>query len=170
MSKVKIGIIGAGFNGQIGFIENFFKNKDCQIFGLAEARENLRKKVINKYKIKNAYVSHKDLIKDIIKYDGIAVITKRDMIGPISSKLLKFIDFFNILGGVPVFSRPIENFNLEIVSARCLFSVLSILFKKSKTSCFSCCKSVIEISYYKYKKIKEKYSIICIKFDCIEIF
>ncbi len=90
MSKVKIGIIGAGFNGQIGFIENFFKNKDCQIFGLAEARENLRKKVINKYKIKNAYVSHKDLIKDINKYDGIAVITKRDMIGPISSKLLKF--------------------------------------------------------------------------------
>ena len=28
-----------------------------------------------------------------------------------SDKLLKFIDFFNNLGGVPVFNLPIENFS-----------------------------------------------------------
>ena len=37
--------------------------------------------------------------------------------GSCSFNLLKFIDFFNILGGVPVFSLPIENFNLCIVLA-----------------------------------------------------
>ena len=35
-----------------------------------------------------------------------------------SSKLLKFIDFFNILGGVPVFNLPIENFNFSIDFAK----------------------------------------------------
>ena len=45
MTKVKLGIIGAGFNGQIAFIQNFYKNKKCQIYGLAEARQKLREKV-----------------------------------------------------------------------------------------------------------------------------
>ena len=30
---------------------------------------------------------------------------------------MKFIDFFNILGGVPVFSLPIENFSFSIFFA-----------------------------------------------------
>ena len=37
--------------------------------------------------------------------------------GCCSTKLLKLIDFFKILGGVPVLSLPIENFNRSIVSA-----------------------------------------------------
>ena len=35
-----------------------------------------------------------------------------------SSKSLKFIDFLRILGGVPVLSLPIENFNFWIFFAR----------------------------------------------------
>ena len=40
--------------------------------------------------------------------------------GNCSSKLLKFIDFFSILGGVPVLSLPIENFKLSILFARAI--------------------------------------------------
>ena len=56
MTKVKLGIIGAGFNGQIAFIQNFYKNKKCQIYGLAEARQNFREKVAKKFKIKKLTV------------------------------------------------------------------------------------------------------------------
>ena len=49
----------------------------------------------------------------LIKENGIGKIS-----GNCSSKLLKFIDFFNIRGGVPVLSLPIENFNFSIFFAR----------------------------------------------------
>ena len=48
MTKINIGIIGSGFNGQIAFIENLYKNKKCKIKGLAETRPNLRKKIAKK--------------------------------------------------------------------------------------------------------------------------
>jgi predicted dehydrogenase len=89
MKKINIGIVGGGFNGQIGFIENFYKNKKCKIFGLAEARPILRKKVAKKYKIPHTYKSHYDLIRDIKKFDGIVIVTKRNMIGPLSKEFLK---------------------------------------------------------------------------------
>ena len=46
MNKIKLGFVGCGFNGQIGFIQNFYKNKSCKISGIAEARIKLLKKVI----------------------------------------------------------------------------------------------------------------------------
>ena len=49
----------------------------------------------------------------MIKENGIGLVS-----GSCSSKLLKFIDFFNILGGVPVFNLPIENFSFSIFFAR----------------------------------------------------
>ena len=53
MNKIRLGFVGCGFNGQIGFIQNFYKNKNCQISGIAEARTQLLKKVSSKYKVKN---------------------------------------------------------------------------------------------------------------------
>ena len=89
MKKIRLGFIGAGFNGQIGFLQNFFNNDKCIIFGLAEARDNLRKKVSRKYSIKNQYSSHKDLAKDINEYDGIVIVTKRNMTPAIAYEFLK---------------------------------------------------------------------------------
>ena len=40
--------------------------------------------------------------------------------GNCSSKLLKFIDFLSILGGVPVLSLPIENFSFSIFFANAI--------------------------------------------------
>ena len=50
------------------------------------------------------------LITLLINEKGIGFIS-----GSCSIKLLKLIDFFSILGGVPVFNLPIENFNDSIL-------------------------------------------------------
>ncbi len=116
MQKIKVGIVGGGFNGQIGFIENFYKNKNCKIFGLVEARNELRKKITKKYKIKNSYFSHRGLIKDIKKYDGVAIITKREMIGPISSEFLKLSK--PILTEKPMAGNSIQSSKLLRIAKR----------------------------------------------------
>ena len=51
----------------------------------------------------------------LIKENGIGLES-----GSCSFKSLKFIDFFKILGGVPVFNLPIENFNFSIFFARAI--------------------------------------------------
>ena len=89
MDKIRLGFVGCGFNGQIGFLENFYKNSKCIILGLAEVREKLRSKVSKKYNIKYQYSSHKDLVKDINEYDGIVIITKRNMTPAIAYEFLK---------------------------------------------------------------------------------
>ena len=89
MSKIRLGFVGCGFNGQIAFIQNFNKNKNCELTGLAEARGKLLKKVSKKYKIKNQYLSHHKLIKDINKFDAVVIVTKRNMTPAIAYDFLK---------------------------------------------------------------------------------
>ena len=47
--------------------------------------------------------------------------------GSCSSNLLKFIDFLSILGGVPVFNLPIENFSDSIFFANSTDALSPIL-------------------------------------------
>ena len=89
MKKISLAVIGGGFNGQIGFIENFYKNKKCKIACLVEARKNLRIKVAKKFNIKKTYSTHHHLIKDIKNYDGIVIVTKRNMTAPLTYAFLK---------------------------------------------------------------------------------
>ena len=42
MKKIKLGFVGAGFNGQIGHLESFSKIKNCKFIALAEDRDKLR--------------------------------------------------------------------------------------------------------------------------------
>ena len=116
MKKIKIGIVGAGFNGQISFIQNFYKNKKCEILGLAEARDKLRIKVGKKFKIKKLYKNHLEMIKDIKYFDGIAIITRREMIGPISYEFLKHGKI--ILSEKPIAGNSIQSKKLLKISAR----------------------------------------------------
>ena len=54
MRKIKLGFIGAGFNGQIGHLDSFKKIKNCDFVALAEDRDKLRnlvKKNINLKKL-----------------------------------------------------------------------------------------------------------------------
>jgi predicted dehydrogenase len=82
-NKIKIGIVGAGFISQICHISNFAKNKNCEIIALADLRKKLRNKVAKKFKIKNTYSSHKDLLENK-QIEAVIVITGRENIGPIA--------------------------------------------------------------------------------------
>ena len=75
-NKIKIGIVGAGFISQICHISNFAKNKNCEIIALADFRKKLRNKVAKKFKIKNTYSSHKDLLENK-QIEAVLVLTGR---------------------------------------------------------------------------------------------
>ena len=131
MKKIKIGIVGAGFNGQISFIQNFYKNKKCEILGLAEARDKLRNKVGKKFKIKKLYKNHLDMIKDIKYFDGIVIITRREMIGPISYEFLKHGKI--ILSEKPMAGNSIQSKKLlKISKGSNLYIKLAIIKSMTK--------------------------------------
>ncbi len=89
MKKINIALVGVGFNGQIGHLINFIKINKCKVVAIAEARDKLRKKVGIKYNIKKLYKSHKDIIKYEKKIQGVVIVTKRNMTGPIAYDFLK---------------------------------------------------------------------------------
>ena len=63
MKKIKLGFVGAGFNGQIGHLESFSKIKNCKFIALAEDRDKLRSLIKKKYKFKKAYKTHYELLE-----------------------------------------------------------------------------------------------------------
>ena len=58
----------------------------------------------------------------LIKENGTGLVS-----GSCSSKSLKLIDFLSILGGVPVFNLPIENFRFFIFFAKAIDGLSPIL-------------------------------------------
>ena len=74
-NKIKIGWIGCGFIGQVAHLRSFAQNEKCNIFGLAEIREDILKKVSSKYSIKKTYLNYKDLINE--QLDAIVLIVRR---------------------------------------------------------------------------------------------
>ena len=89
MKKINIAFVGVGFNGQLGHLINFVKINKCKVVAIAEARDKLRKQVGIKYNIKKLYKTHRDLIKYEKNIDGVVIITKRNMTGPIAYDFLK---------------------------------------------------------------------------------
>ena len=87
--KIKIGIVGAGFIGQLCHIKNYHEIKNCEITALAEIRPELRKNVAKHYNIPRTYCSHEDLLEDCSDIDAIVVITKRTMTGPVAFDILE---------------------------------------------------------------------------------
>ena len=59
MKKIKIGFVGAGFNGQLIHISNYYKIKNCELIAITEQRQ-YRNLVAKKYKIKHQYANHLD--------------------------------------------------------------------------------------------------------------
>lgn len=87
--KLKLGFVGAGFMGQYCHLQSFSEINDCEIIAIADKRKDLANKVAKKYKIKNIYYSHKDLIKSNLDLNGVVIITRRTMTGPIALDFLK---------------------------------------------------------------------------------
>lgn len=85
--KIKIGIIGAGFMGQVAHLDNFIKNSNCEIVALAEPREKLREQVCQKYHIPHAFYSHRELLHEV-NVDAVVIIVPRNLVGHIAHDCL----------------------------------------------------------------------------------
>lgn len=79
--KIGIGMIGAGFIGQLGHLMNYADMKDCRVVALAEFRPELRKKAAARYGIPRAYATHRQLLKDPA-VDAVVVVTPRAYTAP----------------------------------------------------------------------------------------
>ena len=80
--KVRIGMVGAGFIGQLGHLMNYVEVKNCDIVALAEFRPELRKKMAARYSIPKTYSTHHELLKDP-DVDAVIVVTPRSQTAPV---------------------------------------------------------------------------------------
>jgi predicted dehydrogenase len=60
--KVRIGIVGCGYMGQLAHIYNYAKIADCEIVALAEGRKETAKAVADKYGIAELYSNHREML------------------------------------------------------------------------------------------------------------
>lgn len=82
MEKLNVGMVGAGFIGQLAHLANFIEIPDCNVIALAELRPELRHKVALRYGISKTYASHKELLEDS-EVDAVVVVTQRPLMGPV---------------------------------------------------------------------------------------
>lgn len=86
--KLKIGVIGAGFIGQLAHMMNYVEIKECQIVALAEFRPILRQKVAERYSIPRAYETHHELLQDP-EVEAVVIVTPRPYTGPLALECLQ---------------------------------------------------------------------------------
>ncbi|MBI4179190.1 Gfo/Idh/MocA family oxidoreductase [bacterium] len=80
--KLKIGMVGAGFIGQLAHLMNYVEIEDCQVTALAEFRPELRRRVAGRFGIPHTYAGHLDLLSDG-RVDAVVVVTPRPYLAPI---------------------------------------------------------------------------------------
>ena len=86
--RIKIGIVGAGFFGQLAHIANYALVKDCEMVALAAGRPELRHLVAERYVIKRTYASHIELLRDP-EIEAVVAVTARLGTGPVALDCLK---------------------------------------------------------------------------------
>lgn len=82
MTKLNIGMIGAGFIGQLAHLMNFVEVANCKVLALAEYKPKLRSKVASRYDIPHTYPTHLELLEDP-DVEAVVVVTPRAYTGPI---------------------------------------------------------------------------------------
>jgi len=85
---VKIGVVGAGFIGQLGHIYNYSMIPACQMVALAELRPELGRQVSQRYGIMRNYRTHHELLEDP-EVEAVVVVTARSLTGPIALDCLR---------------------------------------------------------------------------------
>jgi len=90
--------------GQIAHLANFATDPRCRIVALADLRQNLAKKVAQKYSIPKVYENHEQLLKDA-EIEAVVEITQDDFHAPIA------IDAMN--AGKHVYTEKPLTTNLE---------------------------------------------------------
>jgi len=104
VKQVNVGFVGCGYMGQIAHLANFATDPRCRIVALADLRQNLAKKVAQKYSIPKVYENHEHLLKDA-EIEAVVEITQDDSHAPIA------IDAMN--AGKHVYTEKPLTTNLE---------------------------------------------------------
>ncbi|MDP6446054.1 MAG: Gfo/Idh/MocA family oxidoreductase [Pirellulaceae bacterium] len=76
MDKLKLGMIGAGYIGQLGHLANFAQLSGCEVTALADLRPALREQVAGRHGIEHTYASHRELLENS-DVDAVVVVTPR---------------------------------------------------------------------------------------------
>ena len=79
--KVKLGMVGAGFIGQLAHLQNYIEVENCDVVALAEFRPELRARMGKHYDIPRLYETHTELLNDD-DIDAVIVVTPRPFTGP----------------------------------------------------------------------------------------
>ena len=80
--KLNIGMIGAGFIGQLAHLMNYVEIPRCRVLGIAEYRPELRRRVAARYEIPRTYATHQEMIADP-EIEAVVVVTPRSYTGPV---------------------------------------------------------------------------------------
>ncbi|HEY9680517.1 MAG TPA: Gfo/Idh/MocA family oxidoreductase [Oculatellaceae cyanobacterium] len=86
-SPLKIGMVGAGFIGQLAHLMNYSQLPNCKVTAIAEMRPILRKKVMEHYEIDKGYEHHTEMLKDP-DVNAVVVVTPRAFTANIVSDCL----------------------------------------------------------------------------------
>lgn len=62
MDKVKIGFVGVGNMGQAAHLRNYVALDNCEVTAIAEIREDMGKKVAQRYGVPKVYASYEEMI------------------------------------------------------------------------------------------------------------
>jgi predicted dehydrogenase len=73
VSKVRIGFVGVGAMGQCAHLRNYVAIEGCEVVALAEYREDLGKRVAERYGVPRVYANHEELL-DNEKLDGLVAV------------------------------------------------------------------------------------------------
>lgn len=80
---LNIGMIGAGFIGQLAHLMNLVEMKNCRVVALADFRSELRRRVAERYRIPRTYTTHRELLKDP-EIEAVVVVVPRQYTGPVA--------------------------------------------------------------------------------------
>jgi predicted dehydrogenase len=79
---LNIGMIGAGFIGQLAHLMNYVEVRGCRVIALAEFRPELRRKVAERFAIPHTYATHQELLANP-QVDAVIVVTPRPYTAPV---------------------------------------------------------------------------------------
>lgn len=81
--RLNVGMIGAGFMGQLAHLMNLMELKNCRVIAVADRRPNLRRQVAQRYGIPHAYETHLELLQNP-DVEAVVVVTPRQHTGPVA--------------------------------------------------------------------------------------
>jgi predicted dehydrogenase len=87
-APLRVGMVGAGFIGQLAHLMNLVEIEECRVVALAELRPELRRRVAARYEIPRTYATHHELLADR-GVDAVVVVTPRPHTGPVTLDCLK---------------------------------------------------------------------------------